>query len=214
MLNNGIYSNSTGVIRDYKYALYLPDGYSKDAKLPILFFLHGLGEREPHPEGPYVHGPLKLAKNVQSFPFICIAPQCPSDTFWPAEIQTLGLFVDRMTEELGADKSRVYLTGLSMGGFGTWYLAVAYPDKFAAIAPICGAGFEWGAFVLKNVPVWAFHGEEDSVVAVTNSINMVNAVNAAGGNAKITIYPGVGHDSWTKTYENPELYQWMLAQKR
>ncbi len=213
MLQNSTYDSK---IRDiaFKYSLYLPDGYTEDAKLPIVFFLHGAGEREPNPNGPYVHGPLKLARSGMSFPFICVAPQCPAGTYWSVDVRSLAAFIDDMTEKLGADENRVYLTGLSMGGFGTWHLAQTYPGRFAAIAPVCGAGFEWAADTLKNVPIWAFHGDADSVVPVSGSINMVNAIKKAGGNAKLTVYPGIDHDSWTKTYENPELYDWLLSHKR
>ena len=183
----------------YPYAVYLPENYIKEAHFPIVFFLHGAGERQPCPDGVYVHGPLRLAKNGRHFPFICVAPQCPENSFWSSEIQTLTVFIDEMIDKFGADKDRVYLTGLSMGGYGTWHLAETHPDRFAAIVPICGSGIEWAASALKNVPVWAFHGDADSTVPVTGSNKMVDAVNASGGNARLTVYPGVGHDSWTRT---------------
>jgi predicted peptidase len=112
------------------------------------------------------------------------------------------------------DKDRVYLTGLSMGGYGTWALAAAHPEKFAAIAPICGGGNPAEAAKLARLPIWVFHGAKDPTVPIERSKEMVEAIKAAGGDAKFTIYPEAGHDSWTETYNNPELYQWLLAQKR
>lgn len=112
------------------------------------------------------------------------------------------------------DTDRVYVTGLSMGGFGTWALAQEFPDRFAAIAPVCGGGIPYRAGVLRNVPVWAFHGGQDPVISSDYSVAMVDAVNAAGGNARLTIYPDAGHDSYTETYAREDLYEWLLAQRR
>ena len=109
------------------------------------------------------------------------------------------------------DQDRVYLTGLSMGGYGTWALASKYPDRFAAIAPICGGGTMIMALGLKDMPVWAFHGAKDQVVPLAESERMVETINARGGNAKLTVYPEAGHDSWTKSYDNQELYDWLLS---
>ena len=101
-----------------------------------------------------------------------------------------------------------------MGGYGTWAMAIAHPEKYAAIAPVCGEGMPWASETLKHLPTWAFHGSDDTCVPVSGSINMVNAILRAGGDAKLTVYAGVGHDSWTETYENPAFYTWMLAQHR
>ncbi len=214
MTENRVFADGSGVPCTYRYALYLPEGYSKEKRYPIVFFLHGAGERGDDVELVKVHGPFKRIAMGETFDFICVAPQCPADSFWSYEVQTLNLFVSRICEELNADADRVYLTGLSMGGYGTWALALAHPEKFAAILPVCGVGMPWAAGALKNVPVWAFHGCDDPVVPVTGSIDMVNAVNQAGGEAKLTVYNGVGHDSWSKTYRNQEVYGWMLAQRR
>ncbi|MBN2840022.1 MAG: prolyl oligopeptidase family serine peptidase, partial [Coriobacteriia bacterium] len=112
------------------------------------------------------------------------------------------------------DEDRVYVTGLSMGGFGTWALAAAYPDRFAAIAPICGGGDPEQACRHADVPTWAFHGEQDQVVPVERTEEMVEALQACNGDVRMTLYPDLGHDSWTVTYDNPELYEWMLKQRR
>ncbi len=112
------------------------------------------------------------------------------------------------------DTERIYLTGLSMGGYGTWALAAKYPERFAAIVPICGGGKRFMARSLKDIPVWAFHGAKDNVVPLKESVKMVNAVKALGGNARLTVYPDAGHDSWTETYRNKELYSWFLGHRK
>ena len=214
MTENRVFADESGVACTYRYALYLPDGYAKGKKYPIVFFLHGAGERGDDVKLVRVHGPFKHIDKGEKFDFICVAPQCPANSFWTNEVQTLNLFVDRICEALGADTERIYLTGLSMGGYGTWALALAHPEKFAAILPVCGMGMPWAASALKNMPVWAFHGCDDPVVPATGSIDMVNAVNKAGGKAKLTLYDGIGHDSWSITYQNREVYDWLLAQRR
>lgn len=214
MVENKIYSKPNGLEVKYGYKLYLPEGYTPEAKLPMLVFLHGAGERGTDPELTAFHGPLKLVKRGREFPFIIVAPQCPANSFWTYEAKTLLAFISGIAEELGADEDKIWLTGLSMGGYGAWALGELSPHTFAAIAPICGEGMVWAASELKDTPVWAFHGSADPVVPVNGTMSMVKAINAAGGSAKMTIYDGVGHDSWTRTYENPELYAWLEAQKR
>jgi predicted peptidase len=149
----------------------------------------------------------------RSFDFIIVSPQCPKDIWWPEKNEILINLLDDIEKKYRVDTDRVYLTGLSMGGFGTWSLAMAYPDRFAAIAPICGGGERYGAPRLKKVPVWAFHGAKDNTVPLIRSQEMVDAVKKAGGDAKLTIYPEAEHDSWTETYNNPELYEWFLSHK-
>ncbi len=126
----------------------------------------------------------------------------------------LNALLDSVIKEYHVDKDRVYLTGLSMGGFGTWALAAAFPGKFAALAPICGGGSPADAAKLARLPIWVFHGAKDNTVPLKRSEEMVEALKAAGGHPKFTVYPDAGHDSWTATYDNPEFYQWLLAQKR
>ena len=122
--------------------------------------------------------------------------------------------LDEVVNQNAVDKHRIYLTGLSMGGFGTWDWACAYPGRFAAIAPVCGGGDVMFADELKYIPVWAFHGQDDPVVPVKRTTEMVEAVNKNGRNAKMTIYPGIGHDSWKKAYADDELYKWLLEHTR
>ncbi len=214
MVEKKVYQLQTGVAGGYNYLLHLPEGYTKEKQYPIVFFLHGAGERGNDHDLLCVHGPFKKIARGETFDAICVAPQCPEGSYWTTETQLLKSFIDAICTEWNADMTRVYLTGISMGGFGTWIMAIRYPEFFAAIVPICGGGMPWAGSAIKDLPIWAFHGDADGVVKPENSIDMVNAVNAAGGAAKLTLSPGVGHDSWTETYDNPEVWQWLLEQKK
>ena len=196
-----------------KYLLYLPAGYEKaDKAWPLLMFLHGSGESGDDLAKVKAHGPPKLIENkTLDFPCIVVSPQSPGRG-WNADI--LAALLDDLAAKYRVDKDRIYLTGLSMGGFGTWSLAAAYPTRFAAIVPICGGGNPADAAKLKDLPIWVFHGAQDRTVSVDSSERMVKALKALGSEVKFTIYPDAGHDSWTATYENPELYQWLFAQRR
>jgi predicted peptidase len=178
----------------------------------LLLFLHGAGERGADLKGVRRHGPPKLIEQGQEFPFIVVSPQCPDGEWWRAEV--LAALLDEIERRYRVDSRRIYATGLSMGGFGTWALAITYPDRFAAIAPICGGGHPWAVARIKNVPVWAFHGTADKVVPCRRSQEMVDALRRAGGTVRFTRYPGVDHDSWTATYANPKLYEWFLQHQR
>ncbi len=199
------------------YLLYLPKDYSRTTKnYPLILFLHGAGERGNDLELVKIHGIPKIVEQRQDFPFITISPQCPLDRWWvdPWLIEALNALLDQTIADYRVDESRVYLTGLSMGGFGTWALSMMYPEKFAAIAPICGGGMPWMAFRIKDIPVWAFHGAKDETVPLQKSEEMVEALKKIGGNIKFTIYSEAGHDSWTETYNNPELYKWFLEHRK
>jgi predicted peptidase len=126
----------------------------------------------------------------------------------------LDALLQEILQQLPVDSERVYLTGLSMGGYGTWSFATDHPERFAAIAPISGAGDPDRACLLKHVPIWAFHGGKDPVVYLKDDQDMVDAVRDCGGDAKFTVYPDGGHDVWTQTYDNPELYRWFLEHRR
>ena len=191
------------------YLLYLPPDYEKKDKWPIILFLHGAGERGDDLRKVEVHGPPKIAK-TKGMPFIIVSPQCPTDSWWTKEGDVLINLLDEITDTYNVDETRVYLTGLSMGGYGSWSLGCEYPERFAAIAPICGGGEPFFGRKLKDTPVWAFHGAKDNVVPLKKSQDMVNSIKRSGGNAKLTVYPEAGHDSWTKTYDNPQLYKWFL----
>jgi predicted peptidase len=197
-----------------EYLLALPDEYGRDKsrEWPLVLFLHGSGERGSDLNKVIAHGPPKLAAQGKQFPFILVSPQCPDNQRWDAE--TLNALIDDIVGRYSVDRRRVYCTGLSMGGFGTWELACAYPDRFAAIAPVCGGGEPFRAYALKNVPAWVFHGAKDPVVDPERSQEMVKAIEKTGGTVKFTLYPEAGHDSWTATYDNPELYEWMLTHHR
>ena len=181
---------------------------------PLMVFLHGAGERGSDLKKVKVHGPPKIVENKKDFPFILVSPQCPEDVWWPEKVEVLIALVDDITGRYKVDKKRIYLTGLSMGGYGTWALAAQYPDRFAAIAPICGGGSRVMSFNLKDVPIWVFHGAKDRVVPIKESEEMVKAIRKLGGDVKFTIYPDAGHDSWTETYNNQELYDWFLEHRK
>jgi predicted peptidase len=197
---------------DLNYLLYLPPDYDSQESWPLILFLHGRGERGDDLELVKKHGlPKKLASG-DHLPFIILAPQCPAGSFWTEEFDPLNALLDDAIANLKVDARRIYLTGLSMGGSGTWHLATRYPQCFAAIAPICGTG-NWltAQERLLKMPIWVFHGDADSIVPISQSEKMVETLKAAGGNVRFTVYPGVDHDSWTETYNNPELYDWFLS---
>lgn len=196
----------------FKYVVRYPENYNPDKKCPVLLFLHGAGTRGDDLSLLTENLFFKITKKYNDFPFVTIAPQCPENT-WFDMFEQLKRFVLKISTEDFTDNKRIYLMGSSMGGYGTWQLAMSMPELFAAIVPICGGGMYWNAGRLVNVPVWAFHGEQDMTVRVEESVKMVEAVNKRGGNAKLTIYPDRKHDSWTDTYSNYEVFEWLLSNK-
>jgi predicted peptidase len=202
------------------YLLFLPAGYQADTakRWPLILFLHGAGERGSDVRKVAVHGPVKYIAKHPDFPFIMVSPQCPEGKHWSND-QLLGL-LEEIKAHYRVDASRVYLTGLSMGGYGSWSLGTSYPEKFAAIVPICGGGEMITVLLadktaLKSLGVWAFHGGKDPVVPLSESERMVEALKKAGvPDVKLTVYPEAGHDSWTEAYSNPELYWWLLNHRR
>ena len=194
------------------YLLYLPRDYDKEKSWPLMLFLHGAGERGDDLELVKKHGPPKLIAAGKDFPFIVVSPQCPKGRWWePMELVAL---LDEISGKYKVDPDRIYVTGLSMGGFGSWRLAAYAPERLAAIAPICGGGETYWTKEFAHLPVWAFHGAKDTGVPLERSQAMVDALKKSGGEPKFTIYPDAGHDSWTAAYDDPELYKWLLAQKR
>lgn len=194
------------------YLLYLPKEYDSKESWPLLLFLHGSGERGEDLERVKKHGPPKLVAEGKDFPFIVVSPQCPNDRWWePTELVVL---LNEISRQYKVDEDRISVTGLSMGGFGTWRLAFYAPHKFAAIAPICGGGETYWAKQIAHLPVWAFHGAKDKGVPPERSQMMIDAIKKQGGKPKLTIYPDAEHDSWTETYNNPQFYEWLLEQKR
>ena len=196
------------------YLLSLPDGYEKntDKKWPLIVFLHGAGERGSDISKVKMHGPPMMVENGKKFPFILISPQCPTGSWWSYE-PVLGL-IESIESNYRVDSKRILLTGLSMGGYGTWDLAIRYPKKFAAIAPLCGGGIPYLTTRIKDTPTWVFHGAKDTGVPISESQGMVDGLKKNGSTqVKFTIYPEAGHNCWTETYNNEELYKWMLEQK-
>ncbi len=205
----------------FRFLLALPKDYSAAGgkKWPLVLFLHGAGERGTDVQKVAVHGPPKLVKQGRDFPFILASPQCPEGQVWDTDA-LMGL-VDTLQVQLPVDAKRTYVTGLSMGGYGTWALASKYPDRFAAVAPVCGGGERIRALLpsqreaLKTLGVWAFHGGKDNVVAPSESERMVDAFKKAGvTDVQLTVYPEDGHDSWTHAYAEPTFYDWLLKHSR
>jgi predicted peptidase len=215
-----------------KYRLLKPAGYNVNRKYPLVIFLHGAGERGDDNKVQLVHGMKEFLDPArrEKMPCYVVAPQCPTGKKWvevdwsapsskfPEQASdSLGLtikLVQSMIETAAVDPNRIYITGLSMGGYGTWDAAARHPELFAAAAPICGGGDPETASRFKHIALWAFHGDQDQAVKVERSRQMIEALKAAGGEPKYTEYPGVGHDSWTDTYKNQEFHDWLFAQRR
>ena len=196
------------------YLLYLPKDYDQRESWPLVIFLHGAGERGNDLELVKKHGPPKLIDGGKDFPAIVVSPQCKQGKWWHAQLLELTALVDSIESKYKVDKSRIYLTGLSMGGFGTWALAAYTPDRFAALVPICGGGESLAALALVRTPVWAFHGAKDPVVPLKRSEDMVEALKRFKGNVQFTVYPDALHDSWTATYDNADVWKWLFEQRR
>jgi predicted peptidase len=230
LLQPKIFKDSDG--KELKYRLLKPDNYDAKKKYPLVVFLHGAGERGDDNTAQLVHGIGDFAseENRKKYPCFLIAPQCPKDEKWadidwsaathtlPKEPSASGRLVldliTAMEKEYSIDPKRLYLTGLSMGGYGTWDLIARKPELFAAAVPVCGGADEMTAPKVAKLPIWVFHGAKDSAVKVERSRNMVKALEKAGGSPKYTEYPDVGHDSWVRAYKDPELMKWLFAQKR
>lgn len=210
------WSNKIENRQSFPYLQYTPLNFEaeSDKKWPLIICLHGAGERGNDGWSILGHLPFNHAKpeEGEGLPCFMVAPQCPENKFWNCFIESLNDFLDDILENLPIDRNRVYLTGLSMGGTGTWCWSIANPERFAAVAPICGTGVYWYAENLVNKPLWAFHGTADDIVPVNESLNMIGRIRQLGGNPMLTLYDNVGHDSWVQAYSNPELYKWMLSQ--
>jgi len=227
----------TIVEHTYHYQVYVPADYHSKKSWPVILFLHGAGERGSdgllQTDVGIGHA---IRQNPSRFPFIVVFPQCPREKIWgEPDMQSLAMgALDAAITEFHADRARVYLTGLSMGGFGTWETAARNPGRFAAIAPVCGGVQpikEWPqlrvilvddpkitdpfaelASKIGKTPVWIFHGDADQAVPVEQSRQMAAALKTAGANVKYTEYPGVDHNSWGKAYAEADLVPWLLAQ--
>lgn len=201
-------------VMEMQYLLYLPEDYGNDTSRnwPLLVFLHGSGESGTELDKVKAHGPPKLAGQGKKFPFIVVSPQAPPRMGWRPEI--MQLMLADVKKNYRVDPDRVYLTGLSMGGFGTWNWSAKFPGEFAAIAPVCGGGDERQVWKLRYMPVWCFHGAKDDVVLPQQSQKMVDALKKYNQNVRFTLYPDANHNSWDLTYDNDSLYTWLLAQKK
>ncbi len=203
------------------YLLHLPKGYDEDAekRWPLILFLRGIGERGDDPEKLKIHGIPRVVEERDDLPFITVSPQCPIYSYWSAEVDSLRVLLKDVRERYRVDTSRIYVTGLSMGGFGTWHLILEYPRIFAAALPICGGLQHMGILpvdklsALKDLPIWVFHGAKDNVIPYQKSEELVEYLRSIGGNVRFTLYPEADHDSWTVTYNNPEIYSWMLRHR-
>lgn len=229
-LEKKVYRDAAG--KSLPYRLLAPTKLEPGRKYPLVLFLHGAGERGTDNDKQLVHGVpvFASAENRKKYPCFLVAPQCPTGARWvevdwggaahrqPAEpsapMQLTLKLLETLTKELPIDSRRIYVTGLSMGGFGTWDIVSRRPNLFAAAVPICGGGDEATAKRIAKVPVWVFHGGKDGVVKPSRSRNMVEAVRKAGGEPKYTEYPNEGHGSWGPAYRDPELLRWLFAQRR
>ncbi|MBI5092695.1 MAG: dienelactone hydrolase family protein [Candidatus Hydrogenedentes bacterium] len=197
------------------YVVYVPRAYDPGKKWPLIVFLHGAGERG---DDGLIQSDVGLGRairqNPDRFPCVVVMPQCPGRVWWDEAADEIELAYQKTVKEYSIDSSRTYLTGLSMGGYGTWVYGAQHIDRYAALAPICGGGKPEDAATLAKVPIWAFHGAVDEVVKPDESRKMVEAVKAAGGKVKYTEYPDLHHNSWDATYGDAEVIKWLLSQKR
>jgi len=202
---------------EVKYVLFVPPGYDPEKAYPVVLFLHGAGESGTDGKKQATVGLGKVVKKKEKdFPAIVIFPQSQKGGWGAnsAEGKRALAILDEVCKEYKTDAKRIYLTGLSMGGFGTWSIAAAHPERWAAIVPVCGGGSPASAEKFKDLPCWAFHGDMDTTVKADKSREMIEALKKAGGTPKYTEYPGVGHNSWDKAYGTEELYDWLFKQAR
>jgi predicted peptidase len=203
--------------KEAKYVLFVPRDYDPQKTYPLVLFLHGLGESGTDGKKQATVGLGKAVKEREkTFPAIVVFPQSQNKS-WnasSADAKRALAIVEEVSKEYKVDPKRLYLTGLSMGGIGSWSLVAAMPDKWAAVVPICGRGDPKTASKFKDVPLWAFHGDKDNAVPVSGSRDMIDALKKAEGNPRYTEYPGVGHNSWDKAYATDELYDWLFKQAR
>ncbi|MGF1558436.1 MAG: prolyl oligopeptidase family serine peptidase [Flavobacteriaceae bacterium] len=198
------------------YYLYFPEAYEAepDEKFPILLFLHGGGESGDTLVAIKRNGPPRLIMQGKQFPFLILAPQNPHQKKW-WNTRAVNQLLDSIVANNRVDKKRIYLTGLSRGGSAAWEMAVQYPEKFAALAVVCGmTPVPYASWIDRNMPIWVFHGEEDRSIPISESEAMVDKLKEMGYNVRFTRYPGTGHNSWVKAYTTDELYEWFEVQKR
>ena len=212
-----IFSSNLSLQIALKYNIYYPEDYF-DVKhnYPLVLFLHGAGERGSNIDLVELHGIPKLIKEGVSFPFVTLAPQCPKFQYWsePVNVKALVLLLEDVLKNYRIDPDRVYATGLSMGGYGTLAIAKERPDLFAGIISVCGGMDTTNIQKLNNMPIWLFHGEKDEVVPVENSRVIYESLKGTNPKINFTIYPDVKHNAWDITYDNKNIYKWLLEHKR
>jgi len=222
---------------EYHFRVFTPKGWTRKKKAPVILFLHGAGERGDDNLAQTKVGIGPILRQQDTLPFIVVLPQCPRNRWWTEpDMQAQALkALDQTVKEFNGDPQRTYLTGLSMGGYGSWIMAADNPSLFAAVAVVCGgvrppprvnvpqpsnglaaAADPYAAVAAKiaKTPVWIFHGGADPVVPVSESRKMAEAIKAAGGNVRYNEYEGIGHNSWDRAYGEPEIFKWLRAQKR
>jgi predicted peptidase len=196
------------------YSLLLPDDFDSTKSYPMILFLHGAGERgngvSELDRVCAVALPKHLLSGAAYANAIVLCPQCPCDKVWNQFIYDVKALCDRVAAKYRVDLNRISVTGLSMGGYGTWEIGMTFPGFFSALAPICGGGMSWRTPALKGKPVWAFHGNADSVVSITNSIDMVNGARKNGALVKFTIFDGVDHNSWDSAYLDTKVIDFLI----
>jgi predicted esterase len=201
-----------GLLTPYHFLLHLPPNYQSQPRWPLILFLHGAGERGDDLTLVQHEGLCEYLQTHPEFPFIVISPQCPAHNSWSASMLTD--LLDEAMAKYAVDPDRVYVTGLSMGGFGTWDLAAATPQRFAAAVPIAGGDDPGDAVRLRRLPLQVFHSSDDPIVPIREDQRIISALQAVGAEVTFTVYPSFSHDSWTRTYDNPDLWAWLLQQRR
>jgi predicted peptidase len=202
-------------VMEMQYLLYLPGAYENesDAEFPLLLFLHGGGESGDDIERVKTHGPPSMIEKGKDYPFLVLTPQNPHPRKFWNETALMAL-LDKIQKDYRVDPSRVWVAGMSRGGYGAWRLAIQYPERFAALVAICGETPDHYANWLGDMPIWVFHGEEDRTISIKESDEMVAALKKHGNPVRYTKYPNTGHNAWDQAFSDPELYTWLLAQKK
>ncbi|GKU27502.1 dienelactone hydrolase family protein [Clostridium folliculivorans] len=198
-----------------KYLVYLPQSYDKNKKWPLILSLHGSGERGDNLDKVKKWGIHKILRENNDLPFIVVSPQCPSGEIWEMQFNALKDILVDVEKDYNIDKERIYLTGYSLGGYGTWNFTILNPEKFAAIVPISGGAISpQKALRLKNIPIWVAHGDNDNIVDFEESRRIVEYLKKHNSNVVFKVYKGLGHEVCTTAYENPELFNWLLKQRK
>ena len=202
----------TKIFNRIAYLIHYPKGYTDGKKYPVIFLFHGSGSRGTNTNMIKANSFFEITSKYD-YEFITIAPQCHEDS-WVDLWENIKLLVEKISEDVFCDRNKIYAIGPSMGGYAVWQIAMSMPHVFAAIVPMCAGGMYWNAERLKSIPVWAFHGVRDELIDYHDSERMVNAVNFCGGNARITLYPELGHEIWRETYSNKEVFEWLLSHSK